>query len=383
MPEKSKVTTGRPITEVFNGSSTAWPNSVEYSQEDVAYNNHDLSELGTGDVGGPFILHRSSCKASYTTPRGGPFVGSQVLLHPYDPAPIADEPLRSTMWGLGGTAISRSLPTQPAFDGASFLAELYAGGRSQAIPKAIGSHIWREQALTARNAGHEFLNVEFGWAPLVSDIRTVCHAVVSANKIYQGLAKGSGHKTRTGYSFPATSNSFTSHGGAFLYSGNSGISGFDSGGEILFTEESGSVSWFSGCFRYAIPIDPGRAIQDVSFADKANHVLGLRLTPEALWNAAPWSWAVDWAINTGDIARNIGAFSQDSLYLQYGYIMTHAYKRRTYIFTGGDICGSCTTVYLDEWKKRFPASPYGFGLTYDGLSTLQKAVLAAAGITHF
>jgi hypothetical protein len=33
-------------------------------------------------------------------------------------------------------------------------------------------------------------------------------------------------------------------------------------------------------------------------------------------------------------------------------------------------------------KQRLPATPFGFGLTFDGLSTKQKAILTALGITR-
>jgi hypothetical protein len=119
------------------------------------------------------------------------------------------------------------------------------------------------------------------------------------------------------------------------------------------------------------------------FKEYANHVLGLRPTVEAVWDAAPWSWAVDWGLNVGDVAHNISAFGRDGLILQYGYIMSHSQVREVWTTDGGSNTSGARTESISEWKVRFPASPYGFGITYESLTGSQKAILAAIGITRF
>jgi ABC-type polysaccharide/polyol phosphate export permease len=39
-------------------------------------------------------------------------------------------------------------------------------------------------------------------------------------------------------------------------------------------------------------------------------------------------------------------------------------------------------VILSETKQRYRANPFGFGITWDGLSPLQLAIAAALGITR-
>jgi hypothetical protein len=71
--------------------------------------------------------------------------------------------------------------------------------------------------------------------------------------------------------------------------------------------------------------------------------------------------------------------------LHYGYIMCHRWTRESWwsVANAAANTTACRLEHLSEWKVRFPASPYGFGLTYDGLSSVQKAILAAVGIARF
>lgn len=233
-----------------------------------------------------------------------------------------------------------------------------------------------------RSLGDEYLNVQFGWIPFVGDILDVCHAVKNSHAYLQKLRAGSDHKTRVGYAFPATTSSPTDGAPVALYSVNSSIIDWDAGPVSYYCDTSDEV-WFKGCFNYHVPVDPSRMSQLDRFNDYADHVLGLVPTLENIWDAAPWSWAVDWAINVGDVAKNISAFHRDGLVLQYGYIMSHTRVTETWSAPGAAMVSACSTQAITEWKVRYPASPYGFGLTYDGLTLQQKSILAAIGITHF
>jgi hypothetical protein len=130
------------------------------------------------------------------------------------------------------------------------------------------------------------------------------------------------------------------------------------------------------------------------FEQEANYLLGTRLTPEVVWNLAPWSWAADWFGNTGDILRNISYLGADGLVMQYGYIMHHEQAQshmwaNTSGWTGFNGLGQITNPYLSslwrtdksDMKIRRSATPYGFGVDTSSLSTKQWAILAALGIS--
>lgn len=336
-------------------------------------------KLGHGDVGSAMILRRK--RRAYGTGRcfAGTGIGSSVAIRPTSTPSAPSEPHNSDLWGQGGTAIARCAPTNPSWAGADALAQ-YVG--RDAIPKALGSSVWRDTTRYFRSLGKEYLNLAFGWAPFVADITNVCKAVVSSHEYMQNLREGSDHVTRAGYGFPSTTQAF-SPGGGQLWSVDKTLLIAWHGGPQVSSGESGSDVWFKGAFRYHIPVPSGSHEKSARFAQYASHVLGLRLTPEVLWDAAPWTWLADWAVNIGDVEHNIGAFANDGLTLQYGYIMCHRWRRSLWSTLGGSNCTGANTLDLQEWKVRFPASPYGFGLTYDGLTASQKAILAAIGISHF
>jgi hypothetical protein len=121
---------------------------------------------------------------------------------------------------------------------------------------------------------------------------------------------------------------------------------------------------------------------------QAHKILGLELTPETLWNLAPWSWAADWFGNIGDLFHNANSLASDGLVMRYGYIMEHTRVRDTYVFSGPTglvswYSGRPTPLILtSETKLRRRATPFGFGKTFAGLTTRQKAIAAALGINR-
>jgi hypothetical protein len=120
----------------------------------------------------------------------------------------------------------------------------------------------------------------------------------------------------------------------------------------------------------------------------ANKLLGTRITPEVLWNVAPWTWAIDWFTNTGDVIHNISSLGSDGLVLQYGYASDLVrYTADISARVGSNGAGVPTGIVLrrhDEVKfiRRVVATPYGFGLDWDGFSPRQIGVLVALGLTR-
>jgi len=115
--------------------------------------------------------------------------------------------------------------------------------------------------------------------------------------------------------------------------------------------------------------------------------LGLDPSPEDLWELAPWSWAVDWFSNAGDVISNVNSFQIDGTVLAYGYMMEHTIISDTYTLTGvtdvnGDPVAIPTLTLVTETKVRQVANPYGFGVSWDGLSSFQASIIAALGISR-
>jgi hypothetical protein len=111
-----------------------------------------------------------------------------------------------------------------------------------------------------------------------------------------------------------------------------------------------------------------------------DHLLGVKVTPETVWNIAPWSWAADWFANTGDIMTNISNLGKDGLVMQYGYSMMERVLRSESKARFDGILTKRTQETVH--KRRMPATPYGFGVNLSTLSPKQVAIIAALGLSR-
>lgn len=330
------------------------------------------------DGGGPFLKVSTHVDVSPAYINLNWIKGQVLPVIPFS-LPNRNMPVKRTdaqMGALGTTAISRVLPTNPSASLSVALGETIKDG----LPQYIGSSVFKEQVRTAHKAGHEFLNFEFGWLPLVSDLKKLAHAVKHRDRIMESYIRYSDKQIRRDYNFAPEGESKTVTTAGYL----DAYSTLPMSCHV--TDDYQISKWFNGSFRYHIPVG-------VSFADKAAYhsaqaskILGLELTPEVVWNLAPWSWAVDWFTNTGDVIHNISRLGKDGLAMRYGYMMYNHYSARTISGRGvpDKPTAGCSSYYKieNEIKQRLPATPYGFGLTYNGLSNTQKGVIAALGLTR-
>jgi len=299
-------------------------------------------------------------------------------------------------WGT--KAIALSAPTNSVAQTAVALLEAWKDG----VPHLVGHSLWRDRTLRAKNAGGEYLNLQFGWKPLISDITNFVRGIHHFDKLYSQFVRDGGKGVRRKYSFPpevsystTTFPEMQSVGGPsfvaqqLLYNNGQKVAGHY--GVITRSRKTTVQRWFSGMFTYHAP--PGFAPwQYGDVLSKARQVLGLDLTPDVVWSIAPWSWAVDWFTSTGDIIHNLSAYSQYGLVLRYGYIMEHSIVQDIYTFDGDPAStlkvGSGFTghpppvVLTSERKLRRKATPFGFGVDLSALSGTQKAIIAALGVSH-
>jgi hypothetical protein len=330
---------------------------------------------GSGDAGGPFFLSKTTSNLSpgYTQTRD--FRGSFLcgdpagFIRPFD---AFVTPSNSSLDAKGTTAIARTEPTKAQADIATFIGEL----RSDGLPRLRPDNMQR-QVKRARAAGSDYLNVEFGWAPLVSDLRKMAHAVKHSHSIIQNYRKhGNGQKIRRRYVFPTEHDTWSGDYGNFIpYPSDVGVFGQ---GTIAVRRQQDM--WFSGAFRYYVPIGDSAAERVAEYASNAQKLLGVDVTPETVWNVSPWSWLVDWQANVGDVLHNISAMGRDGLVMQYGYMMAHSLDEVSKIASYGGAYAS--GVITSETKVRRPATPYGFGFDMTQLTAKQSAILVALGLSR-
>lgn len=334
------------------------------------------------DVGGLMALSRNLVSYPETVVINAPLIKGTVGLittnsfegmgtEVASPGPLAD------LDAFGTHAISQVLPTNPNSSLSTALGELKKDG----LPSLPGSHM-RDRTDLARRSGNEFLNIEFGWLPLISDVRAFADSVKRSRQLIDQYRRDSDRKIRRRFVPQPTIQSSEIFSG--LGQGSGSI--FFPGTTMTRTRET--RYWFSGAFRYHVPVGDDFYSRLRRYEQYSHRLFDTRLTPELLWNLAPWSWAVDWFTNTGDVIHNISALGSDGLVMQYGYAMRHSrideFARGSFSFDsgGGHFSGTCAKQVLSETKQRRPANPYGFGIDDSSLTAIQWAILAALGLTR-
>lgn len=278
---------------------------------------------------------------------------------------------------FGTKAIAATEPTNPSVGLSVATAEIAREG----VPSMIGRSITREKIKDFRDlqrkSGGEYLNYQFGWAPVVSDLRSFAKTVINHDKLYRSYVKGQDTPIHRRLVDPVSASEYSKTGQAIPAPSDINITG--TGTATASLENS---RWFEGCFRYYIPTGQGQGERMQRYASLARKLYGVELTPEVVWNLSPWSWAMDWFGDTGAVAHNISALGKDGLVLQYGYAMSSS----TYV--ARHLCKftlhgrNFYTSYSETRKsrKRITAHPYGFGVSDGDLSARQLGVIAALGV---
>jgi hypothetical protein len=250
----------------------------------------------------------------------------------------------------------------------------------------------KRNASRSYRAGSEYLNYQFGLAPLSRDVAKAVDAFRRSEQIWDQYAANSGKRLKRRYDFPeyldvkhatlVNRPPMPNLGSRFLNTLTR---------PVYRTTTTKVRTWFEGCFTYYVPDNPfSRNLA------KWEKLYGGVPDVETLWNLTPWSWAADWVGDLGTLASNANSFSKDGLVMLYGYVMEYLSIKVEYVMdgiyydkvmynNGVEISpGPHTLVQTlqTESKRRIKASPYGFTLDWDGFSPTQLAVLAALGVTR-
>lgn len=315
------------------------------------------------------------------------------------------DPRGNDLEAFAKRAYVKVAPTATMFDAARFLGELREG-----LPSII-PNVLKGQSKILKNAGSDYLNIEFGWKPLIDDLIKMGNALLGATN----TLSGSGERVHRSYGTPTTFDSevITSNGVNSSLTNRSGYTGQIREFPELNTKFPGSSGnssapngsywitrtlerrqWFEGEFTnfFRLGFDPS------SYIDRLSVLVNTKLTPATLWELAPWSWLIDWFLRIGDSITANEMAANDLLIMHYGYAMEHSIRRdlvsikllgnltskpstSTYTYWQG-LPDSANYVSTSEVKRRIRANPYGFttGGT-SGLSGSQLAILGALGLT--
>lgn len=290
-----------------------------------------------------------------------------------------------SLLNAGTSFIAQTIPTNPVASGSVAMAELYREG----LPSLIGASLLKERASFLRGLGGEYLNVQFGWKPLVADLKAAAKAIIDSDDILKQLARDSGRNVHRRRMPSAEVKSTVIRSSQAVYPGllpSAVYQGIST--RFLETELVTRQQWFSGC--YTFYVDPKSWSTVERIVKEARLLYGVELTPEVLWNLAPWSWLVDWMFDVGPVLHNLSAFQSDGLVLRYGYVMEQNSRRWTrrsdsqyrHINGGAGFGVFATDTFLGTRKCRRKATPFGFGLSTDAFTTHQWSILAALGMTR-
>jgi len=355
---------------------------------------HVKKELMTGSIQ-PYLNAGTKFNGGFVVPVTGP-IFSPSQLSAWKASYGAQTPKASVLNALtpyGTTGWKRAAPGRPTADVGQMAIELFREG-IPSIPGKLASRV-----LSARNAGSNYLNVQFGWVPLVNDIKKMYQTYRTLDKQLAQLIKDNGKGIRRRRDLGSDSTTTVEldnsvNAGLGYLAGTNGLSALIPGkSRIVRYRTESTHRWFVGKFRYYVP-----DIGSDQWTRRATRALyGLNPTPELLWNVLPWSWLADWFGNVGDVLGNMSSHAVDNLTAEYAYVMEQKTATTTtdvrsqnarYVTTGlggfnvpaQDITAQCVDTV--ETKLRTGASPYGFGLTFDSFSNYQLSILAALGVTR-
>lgn len=301
-------------------------------------------------------------------------------------APLSDAELDSK----GTTAIKRCKPGDPHAQFSTAFGELLKDG----LPAIPGVSLLKDRvsSLLGRGSG-EYLNYQFGVAPLLSDLDKLKDVVTKSGSLIEQFERDAGRHVRRGYAFPIERSAETVDVITNVYPG--WINAMDARspvkqallGKTVRRREVFRRIWFSGSFTYSLPPDWNSANSVKSTAAKFKQLAGTELTAETLYNLTPWSWAIDWFSSTGDVLSNMNSFMTNGLVMHYGYVMCHTIVTDTYSHvlnqtSSLDLPRVPELVCVTETKQRRKANPFGFGVSWDGLTPFQVSIAAALGISR-
>lgn len=386
----AKVTTfeiGRTYSNL-GANSPAYSSNVEQAEMYLGRTGHygypDFPDKG--NVGGPLrlyhrsIVHNPSASTSI-------WIGGPNGYH-YDGSLVADGKYLSLQSGnpdgsaWGAAAFARMKPTKPTFDAARAIYEL------KDVPRMLNQRLSHNNL---KDVGSYYLALEFGWAPLLRDIRDFVNNHRKAEKKLKWLLHHNGKPVRRRVDLASTSTDPIVYQSPGTYTAFSPILS-PSGGYIgvpsyRATEYTQDKVWASARARYWLPGGP----RDIKWTKKMLYSLyGLSTpSPARIWQVMPWTWLSDWYLDLGSLLENCDAGVADRLAYDYGYVMRQVetvneqfsygnFKTKN----GGSQLVTASSISRSSYKSRLSGDPFGWNTNQNSLTGMQLSILGALGLSR-
>lgn len=333
---------------------------------------------GTSGAASTNLIQGSICLGNPTTP--------EQVWSPW--ATYSDSQCKSfgrKLWLAGA-------PTHPSVDFFTSLRELRSEGlpslpglKSSAAAIAAFSERtlgWKKATERALHApAEEHLNWSFGWAPMLSDMKSFARTAKMHNKILRNYRAQANKTVHRRLELPADTASQTIPSSFVVFPTSANV--FATGGGL--TNLMIRRVWFEGSYRFRMPIGNSSFDKLSRYEMYANKLFGVRPDPQTVWNLTPWSWAVDWFVDVGGMLDAVTTTTQDGLTAKDAYLMTsNSRELRSYgkVASKG-ISAQLFRTDLYESKKRIAASPFGFDTSLSQLTERQWAIAASIGVSRW
>jgi hypothetical protein len=241
-----------------------------------------------------------------------------------------------TVSALATKLLAETNPSRPDVDMPLFLYEL----------KELPDLIRREGSTILKSVAESNLQLQFGWMPLLGDLRKILGFTKMADDRYKeliALRDGGIRRKRTLESLQTSAEL----GSAAFHSQK--VQLYANRTKVSKVNAWGYVEWYP---------DSGFPQSNEELRDKAwrlsQGVEGLSWS--TAWNAMPWSWMADWWANTGDFL----AANRNHLPVKYRnlVIMRQGYSETTIVPSGTqDWPPGYRSTFVHELKTRTPATP--------------------------
>jgi hypothetical protein len=285
----------------------------------------------------------------------------------------------------------RMAPLVSEFSLGTFIGELREG-----LPRLVPDMI--RKAHQMRSVGSDYLNLEFGWKPLLDDIQGLATALTAASAgLFRPLS--SSHRRREikpieeFTRFDGLRNNVSVATGDFLGLQNFPMTSLPTGSSFPYITASAQTTrkittkrWFEGEFVFI----PKAGFNPKSYLDRLETLMSMDITPSVLWNLAPWSWLVDWSNDIGSAISSMEAASTNRILTSYYYgmedvtMVTKSAQVLVQASSGAIYTGPSYMQSKIERRRRrrVRGNPYGFtGTTSSSLNGDQWAILGALGMS--
>lgn len=345
-------------------------------------------KLGSKDVGGSFWLKQDR---SYRPPtkifvRGSSGLQTRttysglVTAVPGTPAGLG---VVSSPAAWSAEAYRKMKPTSPDFSAVNSIYEL------KDLPGMVRR---RAERILSRDAASDWLNLQFGWRPLLNDIKNLIQTQQNLEKRIAQLLRDDGKPVRRRVTLVDSMTDpvvvEVTNRGQQARMNPSFVDRFylkpTTCRDVSFVTDR---VWASARFRYWLPRGPGGIV----YKKKLIRALyGFDVSPSVIYNMIPWTWLIDWFANVGDILENLEAGVADRLAADYFYVMrevrsvcqTLVTTQMVDVVSGQPLNLTLPATREIVDKRRIRGHPFDPAINPNGLSGMQLSILGALGLSR-